>query len=123
MVAPKILIVDDSETARRALRTMLRSRSWTICGEAESGAAGVKKFQELRPDIVILDLAMPDIDGLETAKRMSAMNPNVPLLLFTIVEIEGLEETARGAGIRAVVTKNNAWSLIPNIEKLLFFLN
>ncbi len=60
----RILIVDDSDVTRRILSTIVRSRHWTVCGEAENGWSGIKKFQELRPDVVLLDLAMPDINGI-----------------------------------------------------------
>jgi two-component system, chemotaxis family, chemotaxis protein CheY len=113
----RILIVDDSQTARRMLRAILWSRQWTVC-EAEDGMSGVQKFEELKPDAVVLDLAMPDIDGVEAAKRMAAVNPEVPLILFTVLEIQGLEKPAQEAGISAVVPKNHAWSLIGNIENL-----
>jgi CheY-like chemotaxis protein len=75
----RILIVDDSEITRRILGTIVRSRRWTVCGEAENGWSGVKKFQELKPDVVLLDLAMPDINGIEAAKQMSASDPRVSL--------------------------------------------
>jgi CheY-like chemotaxis protein len=84
------LIVDDSETTRRIAGTILRSRHWIICGEAENGRTGVEKFQELRPDLVLLDLSMSDMTGIEVAQRMSAAYRAVPLILFTILEIEGL---------------------------------
>jgi two-component system chemotaxis response regulator CheY len=113
----RILIVDDSQTARRMLRAILWSRQWTVC-EAEDGRSGVQKFEQLKPDAVVLDLAMPDMDGVETAKQMAAVNPEVPLILFTILEIKGLERPAQDAGISAVVPKNHAWSLIGNIENL-----
>jgi two-component system, chemotaxis family, chemotaxis protein CheY len=51
----RILIVDDSETARRVAGTILRSRNWTICGEAENGRTGVEKFKKLKPDVLLLD--------------------------------------------------------------------
>jgi DNA-binding NarL/FixJ family response regulator len=114
----RILIVDDSEITRRILGTILRSRKWTICGEAENGRSGVQKFQELKPDVVLLDLSMPDFNGIEAAKRMSALDPTVPLILFTILEIDGIERAAREAGIRAIVPKNEAWNLIGSIEGL-----
>jgi two-component system chemotaxis response regulator CheY len=117
-VALRVLIVDDSETTRRIVGTILRSRQWTVCGEAEDGHSGVKKFQSLKPDVVLLDLSMPDINGIEAAKLMSAANPRVPLILFTILEIEGIEDEAREAGIRAIVPKNEAWNLIGSIESL-----
>jgi CheY-like chemotaxis protein len=113
----KILIVDDSESARRGLRAILWSQQWAVC-EAENGRAGVQKFEELKPDAVVLDLAMPDMDGVEAAKKMSAVDPRVPLILFTVFEIQGIERPAQEAGISAVIPKNHAWSLIGNIENL-----
>ena len=113
----RILIVDDSETARRGLRAILWSQQWAVC-EAENGRTGVQKFQELKPDAVVLDLAMPDMDGVEAAKKMSAVNPKVPLILFTVFETQSIQRPAQEAGISAVVPKNHAWSLIGNIENL-----
>jgi two-component system, chemotaxis family, chemotaxis protein CheY len=116
--ALRILIVDDSETTRRVVGTILRSRHWTICGEAKDGRTGVEKFQKLKPDVVLLDLAMPDMTGIEAAQQMSAADPSVPLILFTILEIEGIGDAAREAGIRTIVPKSEAWNLIPNIERI-----
>jgi DNA-binding NarL/FixJ family response regulator len=114
----RILIVDDSETTRRILRAIVHSREWTVCGEAENGFSGVTQFQKLKPDLVLIDLAMPDINGLETAQRMSALNPEVPLVLFTILDLPGLAEPARKAGISAVVSKAQAWNLVSTIESV-----
>jgi two-component system chemotaxis response regulator CheY len=116
-LALTVLVVDDSDITRRILRTLLGSRHWTIC-EAEGGCSGIKKFQRLKPDVVVLDLAMPDMNGIETAKQMSASDPNIPIVLFTILEIAGLERPAQDAGIRAIVTKSEAWNLIGSIESL-----
>ena len=116
----RILIVDDSEVTRRILSTIVRSRQqWTVCGEAENGWTGVKKFQELKPDLVLLDLAMPDIDGIEAATWMSTADPTVPIIMFTILNLEGLEPAARQAGIYAVVSKGEAWTLLKSIETAL----
>lgn len=112
----RILIVDDSDAARRILSTIVRSRQWTVCGEAENGWAGVKKFLELKPDLVLLDLAMPDINGIEAARWMSNSDPTVPIILFTVLDLEGLEKTARNAGICAVVSKAQGWNLLKSIE-------
>jgi two-component system, LytTR family, response regulator AlgR len=71
------------------------------------------RTEELRPDVVVLDLAMPDLDGLETATFMTACDPAVPIVLFTILGVEGIEGQAKAAGIRAIVPKTEAWSLIP----------
>jgi two-component system chemotaxis response regulator CheY len=116
-MALRILIVDDSETVRRITRTILRSRKWTVC-EADDGVSGVQKFHNLHPDVVLLDLSMPDINGIEAARLMSAADPTVPLILFTILEVAGIEDEARQAGIRAIVPKNEAWNLIGSIEGL-----
>ena len=64
----RVLIVDDSEATRRILRTIIYSQYWFVCGEAESGWSGVRKFEELKPHVVILDLSMPDISGIKAAK-------------------------------------------------------
>jgi DNA-binding NarL/FixJ family response regulator len=114
--AMRILIVDDCETTRRILRVIARSRDWTVCGEAESGRSGILEFQRVKPDVVLIDLAMPDINGIETAKRMSVLNPSVPLILFTVLNAEGLEEAAHEAGISSIISKAQAWDLIGTVE-------
>jgi CheY-like chemotaxis protein len=112
----RILIVDDSDTTRRILNTIVRSRQWSVCGEAASGWAGIKKFQELKPDLVLLDLAMPDINGIEVARIMSGLDQTVPIIMFTILNLEGLERAARRAGVRAIVSKGECWNLLTTIE-------
>jgi CheY-like chemotaxis protein len=113
----RILIVDDSKTTRRVLSAIVSSR-WTVCGEAENGRLGVKKFRELKPDLVLLDLAMPDIDGVETGRQMHAIDPSVPLVLFTLLDPWGLESAARNAGICKVVSKTEGWKLLDSIEQI-----
>jgi two-component system chemotaxis response regulator CheY len=112
----QILIVDDSDVTRRILSTIVRSRQWTVCGEAEDGWTAVRKFQELKPDLVLLDLAMPDINGIEVARMMSGLDPTVPIILFTVMDLEGVESAARQAGVYAVVSKAQSWNLVKSIE-------
>ena len=112
----RILIVDDSETTRHILGTIVRSRDWIVCGEAEDGWSGVRQFQELRPDAVLLDLSMPGINGLEAARMMSDSDPPVPIILFTAVDADGLEGAARSVSICAVVPKTQSWNLLQTIE-------
>src|SRR4029077_12668531 len=90
----RILVVDDSEISRRITGTILRSRHWTVCGEAENGKDGVEKFQKLKPDIVLLDLSMPDMTGIEAAQQMSAANHTIPLILFTLLDVKEIGDTA-----------------------------
>ena len=112
----RILVVEDSEITRRMIRVVLETRAWTICGEAESGLAGVKQFQALRPVVVVLDLTMPDIDGLEAAHRMSNLDPHVPLILFTLCDMEEIMPAARRAGVYATVSKHRVLDLVRTIE-------
>ena len=112
----RVLVVDDSETMRRLLRSIIDSRQWVLCGEAENGSNGVKQFQELKPDLVLIDLALPDMNGIEVAHRMSSLDRSVPLVLFTVLDVEGLESAARKAGICQVVSKAQVWDLIKGIE-------
>jgi len=114
----RILVVDDSEISRRITGTILRSRHWTVCGEAENGKDGVEKFQELKPDIVLLDLSMPDMTGIEAAQQMSAADHTIPLILFTVLEVGGIGVAAYQAGIQAIIPKSEAWTLIGSIEHL-----
>jgi DNA-binding NarL/FixJ family response regulator len=111
----RILIVDDSETARRVAGTILRTRNWTICGEAENGRTGVEKFQKLKPDVLLLDLSVPDMISIEAAQQMTTANPSVPLILFTIVMTKEIGIAGREAGIRTIVPKSDTWSLVADI--------
>jgi two-component system chemotaxis response regulator CheY len=107
----RILVVDDSKMTRRIISGLVASR-WTVCGEAKDGRSGVSEFRKLKPDMVLLDLAMPDIDGID------AINPTVPLILFTLMDPWGLQSAARTAGISRVVSKSEGWELIKAIEEI-----
>jgi two-component system chemotaxis response regulator CheY len=113
----RVLIVDDSKTTRRVLSAIVSSR-WTVCGQAENGTSAVKRFRELKPDLVVLDLAMPDIAGIEVGRQMNAIDPSVPVILFTLLDPWGLEGPARNAGIWRVVSMSEGWKLVEIIEQI-----
>src|SRR5258707_15778661 len=74
----RILVVEDSELTRRMIRAVLQTRDWAVCGEAENGLAGVEQSQSVRPDVVVLDPAMPGTNGVEASARMSILDPPGP---------------------------------------------
>ena len=72
-----ILIVDDSALIRRSLRTLLEDcPDWVVCGEAENGSDGIDKAQQLRPDLIVMDLVMPVLNGIEATRLTFAYNPD-----------------------------------------------
>jgi DNA-binding NarL/FixJ family response regulator len=105
-VAHSILIVDDNYLVRRLLRSWLEQCSeWEICGEAENGKTAVESVKQLHPDIVILDLQMPVMNGLEAARQISQFAPGTAIIMFTVHNSEQLLKEARASGVRDVVSK------------------
>jgi NarL family two-component system response regulator LiaR len=102
-----VLIVDDNPLIRRLLRAALTESEWIVCEEAANGREGIVKAQELHPDIIILDLAMPEMNGLQTARVLKRIVPTTPLLMFTSHVLPNLDEEATSAGIRKVVSKSD----------------
>lgn len=102
-----VLIVDDHEAIRRTIRSFFRTYpEFTVCGEAVNGAEAIEKAQELLPDLVILDLAMPEMNGLEAAAALKFILPGVPIFLLTAHYSRELELAALEAGVRAVFSKH-----------------
>lgn len=116
-----ILIVDDSPVLRTALRTIVESHDgWEVCGEAANGREGIEKAQQLNPDLIVLDLFMPVMNGLEAARELTRLLPSVPLVMFTNFETARLKAEALSAGIRTVVSKDGSiGALISGIQALI----
>ena len=107
-----LAIVDDSSKIRHTLRTFFQlNTDWKICGEAENGAAAIELVQRLRPDLVVLDLSMPVMNGLEAARTMAVISPKTGIVLFTAHTSQQLIAEAEDVGIRAVVQKDGRCSL------------
>src|ERR1700761_2748844 len=113
----RIMVVDDSHATRRVVSALVGSR-WTVCGSAENGKSAVKKFVELRPDLVLLDLGMPDIDGIEVGRQIHAIDASTPMILFTLSDPWGLEAPARKAGFTHVISKSEPWKLLDIIKEI-----
>src|SRR2546425_13237454 len=118
----KILLVDDSAMVRSAMGLCIEQNSkFEVCGEAENGQAAVDLFRQLRPDVVIMDFAMPIKNGLDAAAEMTQIAPNVPILMCTIFKSDQLVRDARKAGVKKVISKGEKLSstLLPTIQNLL----
>jgi len=117
----RILIADDYEAARRAIRRLLEQHpGWEVCGEAADGLGALLKTAELKPDVVILDLALGVIDGLTAAREISRTMPRLPIVLCTALFTDVLEQESQKFGIRAVVDKSNAGTqLVGVVEEVL----
>jgi DNA-binding NarL/FixJ family response regulator len=107
-MSKRILIVDDSDTVRKVIRLFLETHTGLeVCGEAGDGVDGIEKAKQLRPDLVLLDLAMPRMNGAEAASVMKGQRPDVPIVLFTIHgEMMGRSMTS-AVGVNAVLSKSD----------------
>jgi DNA-binding NarL/FixJ family response regulator len=104
----RILIVDDHEIVREGLRSHLaKSRpEWDICGEATDGEQAIEFTRELKPDLVILDITMPRMSGLEASSRMRKLGVTIPVLIFTTHDSPRLATEVRDAGAQGYVLKS-----------------
>ena len=107
-----ILIADDNGTVRRAIcEAFTREPDFQVCGEAQDGDA-IEKAERLRPDLIVLDLTMPVMNGLEAGRALKARIPSVPIILFTLYVDQFLEQAVRAAGIDDDVSKNDHLSVL-----------
>jgi len=111
MPAKRILVVDDNAVVRTLVRKLLESQSdFEIAGEAENGRDAIDKAEKLKPDLIILDLVMPIMTGLDAAPLLKQLLPDVLIILFTQQEGSEVERLAQAAGIDAVVSKSQVAS-------------
>lgn len=90
----KVLIIDDAAFMRLSLKTMLQKNGIEVAGEAENGIVGVEKYKELNPDLVTMDITMPDMDGIECLKEIKKLNPNAKIIMISAM---GQENKVRDA--------------------------
>jgi len=116
----RIFLVDDNALIRSHLREMLELRpEWVVVGEASNGRDAVKRFHETKPDVTVMDFLMPEMDGLEAARRLTRQEPEAPILMVTVDPSRQLEAEARKAGIKGLCPKTHIRSLLDAIETLL----
>jgi DNA-binding NarL/FixJ family response regulator len=115
-----ILIADDSSVTRKTLRKLLETQDqWIVVGEAVDGNDALQKAEELQPDLVILDLAMPNMNGLEATRELKRRHPSLPLVMFTVFTDTDIAKIVLSAGASAVVSKSNAGQLVSHVHQLL----
>ena len=106
-----VLVVDDSSLIRRLMRVLLTDSGWAV-SEATNGAEGILKAQEVHPDVIILDCAMPVMNGLEAARELRRLMPAVPILMFSTYADPMLTEIAVAAGCQKVIGKSDGISAV-----------
>jgi DNA-binding NarL/FixJ family response regulator len=116
----RILIVDDHEIIRQGLRAVLQTQAhWEVVGEASTGRQGVEVARELKPDLVIMDISMPDLNGLDAAREILREEPLTEILILTFHDSERLVRMVLESGARGYVLKSDATrDLVAAVEAL-----
>jgi len=117
----RILVADDHEVMRLGIRNLLEAQdSWMVCAEASNGKEAVDKTFQSHPDVVILDITMPTMNGLEAASHISATHPEIPIILFSLHLSDEMMNTLNRATIRGAVSKSEAGrDLVEAVETVL----
>jgi DNA-binding NarL/FixJ family response regulator len=107
----RILIADDHELVRRGLRSLLASRTgWNVCGEAKDGLEAVEKAKQLHPDVVLLDITMPELNGLDAARIIRKDDPNMEIVILSQHDPREMTAPALQAGAREYISKSDVAS-------------
>src|SRR5881275_139770 len=116
----RILIADDHEVVRRGVRSLLKSRAdWEVCGEAVDGRDAVQKAKELKPDVIVMDIGMPHLNGLEAARVIRKEVPQSEILILSQYEATEMRPAALQAGAREYITKSDvARDLLTAVESV-----
>jgi CheY-like chemotaxis protein len=115
----RILIADDHEAVRRGLRSALVGAGWQVCGEAVNGQEAIQKTMELKPDLIILDVSMPNVGGLEAAREIIKCAPQTKILVFTMHESKQIREETNNIGVHGMAVKSAPLStLLATIDSI-----
>jgi CheY-like chemotaxis protein len=120
-MSKRILVADDSDLIRRVVHSYLAERDFDVCGEAVDGEDAIEKARELKPDLILLDLAMPRTNGIEAASVLKNMMPNVQIILFTLYsEAVGKTFPREELAVDAVIDKAHGMDRLEEcIQRLL----
>jgi two-component system chemotaxis response regulator CheY len=116
----KILVIDDGDSVRDIIRIFLERDGFEVCGEAADGVEAIEQAKKLKPDLIVLDLAMPRMNGVEAASILSKTMPTVPIILLTLYQNLLGPSLASAIGVKAVVDKTDGMDkLIECVHSLL----
>ncbi len=101
----KVLVVDDAVLMRNVLRNVLENNGFEVSGEATNGLEAIEKYQELKPDLVTLDITMPEMNGLETLKALKALDKDCKVVIISALEHEKIIAEAFASGARGFIAK------------------
>jgi DNA-binding NarL/FixJ family response regulator len=106
MAKPRIVLADDHDIIRRGIRSLLDLTSaWDVCAEASNGREAVEKAVEFKADLVIMDVSMPVMNGIDAARQIRAVSPSTKVVIFTMHDSPQITTAARDAGAVACLTK------------------
>jgi two-component system response regulator NreC len=109
----RILVADDQPYMRRAVKALLESRDgWVVCGEAADGLEAIEKTEKLQPDVVVMDMIMPHLNGLEAARRIHREFPDSHILILTLHDVPELTRLVQTAGAQGLVLKSDSNRLL-----------
>jgi DNA-binding NarL/FixJ family response regulator len=105
----RVLVADDHEVMRMGIRNLLQFQSsWSVCAEASNGQEAVEKALQFHPDVIIMDITMPVMNGLEAASQIARTQPQIPIILFSLHVSDELNQHLQKDGIRGAVAKADA---------------
>ena len=108
-----VLIADDNAFVRQRLCELFsREADFDVCGEAENGREAIEEAQELHPDLILLDLSMPVMNGLEAARALTRLMPELPVIMYSAFSDSFTQREARSAGVSALVSKSENTSVL-----------
>ena len=112
-MAKTVLIADDNESIRQALYELFqRQADFDVCAGAENGREAIEMAEQLLPDLIVLDLSMPVMNGLDAARVLKRTMPTVPLIMYSVFGDRFVEQQARLIGISEVVSKSDPFSVL-----------
>ena len=116
----RILVVDDHAPIRDCLRLLLENHpNWEVCGEAANGIEAIEQYRQLKPDLLVVDVSMPLMNGFDASLEILKLSPAILILLYTSYLTAQLVEEAHRAGIRATVSKDAMHLVVVGLEALL----